>query len=125
MENNNYVGKIYLDQLSVEKPNINTWCTQVRDLLYSCGFEYVWANQRVYGCKEFLRLFSLGLHDMYITCKNVCMYVWHCTLGTAPQRCNAAYQSEMSEIQGINKCDHALLSWARSVISARDISSQP
>ena len=32
-----------------------------------------------------------------------CMYVWHCTLGTAPQRCNAAYQSEMSEIQGINK----------------------
>ena len=27
------------------------------------------------------------------------LYVWHCTLGTAPQRCNAAYQSEMSEIQ--------------------------
>ena len=29
------------------------------------------------------------------------LYVWHCTLGTAPQRCNAAYQLEMSEIQGI------------------------
>ena len=53
-------------KIRVVKYWLNTWCTQVRDLFYSCGFGYVWAIQRVYGCKEFLRLFSLRLHDMYL-----------------------------------------------------------
>ena len=68
MENNNYVGKVYLElyQLSIEKPDITTWCTQVKDILFSSGFGYVWVNQSVHDCKDFLRMFSLRLHDMYL-----------------------------------------------------------
>ena len=68
LTNDNYVGKVYMEllELSREKPNITTWCTQVRDLLCSSGFGYVWANQRMYDGKEFMCIFRQRLYDIYL-----------------------------------------------------------
>ena len=75
--NSNYVSKVYVDlyQLSVDKPNTVTWCTQVRDMLNTCGYGYVWTNQGVYDCKEFVRMFRQRMRDMYLQewCASVSM----------------------------------------------------
>ena len=39
VDRNNYVSIVYMGlyQLSIEKPNTVTWCTQIRDVLFKCG----------------------------------------------------------------------------------------
>ena len=64
----NYVVNVYeaLYNLSLEKPNIVTWCTQVRDLLFRVGLGYVWINQSVSSHTEFLITFKERIRDIYV-----------------------------------------------------------
>ena len=68
MSTDNIVGKVYKELFyqSIEKPHVVTWCTQIRDLLESCGFGYVWLNQSVYNHKEFVSMFTQRVTDMYL-----------------------------------------------------------
>ena len=63
-----YVHRIYreLCDLNIVQPNVTTWVSQVKLLLESNGFGYVWANQAVDNERDFIRLFKERLCDVYI-----------------------------------------------------------
>ena len=66
-KNDNLVCKIYSEllHLNVEKAQMKTWCTQIKDLLNKSGFGYVWLEQYVENDKEFLKIFGQRVTDMY------------------------------------------------------------
>ena len=66
--NEHFVHKIYkeLCQININNPDAVTWVSQVKHLLESNGFGYVWQNQSVDNEREFLKLFKKRLCDIYI-----------------------------------------------------------
>jgi len=63
-----YVHKIYkeLCNLNIENPNATTWVSQVKHLLESSGFAYVWQNQSVDSERDFIQIFRQRLYDMFL-----------------------------------------------------------
>ena len=58
-----YVHKIYREMynLNIVDPNAVTWVSQVKHLLESSGFGYVWQNQAVDSERDFLQVFRQRL----------------------------------------------------------------
>ena len=61
-----YINVIYQNALhEIDYSNKVTWCRSIRNLLFECGFGYVWLNQGVGNIKCFLSFFKQRLFDMY------------------------------------------------------------
>ena len=67
-EGDNYLVKVYdaLYNLNLVNPDVVTWCTQVRNLLFKVGFGYVWLNQSVSSHAAFLSAFKERIQDIYV-----------------------------------------------------------
>jgi len=63
-----YVHKIYreLCQININNPNAVTWISEVKHLLESNGFGYVWQNQVVDSERDFLLIFRQRLCDVFL-----------------------------------------------------------
>ena len=63
-----YVHRVYreLCNLNVTNPTAVTWVSQVKHLLESNGFGFVWINQAVDSEKDFIRLFRKRLCDIFV-----------------------------------------------------------
>ena len=66
--NENYVQKVYNELLLLnrESPGNITWVSQVKKLLESSGFGYIWRNQFVHNENKFLSEFKERIKDMYL-----------------------------------------------------------
>ena len=66
--NENHVQKVYNELLLLnrEAPGNITWVSQVKKLLESSGFGYIWRNQFVHNENQFLNEFKERIKDMYL-----------------------------------------------------------
>ena len=64
----NYMQIVYKELLRInrEAPGNMTWVSQVKKLLESCGFGYIWRNQFVHNENQFLNEFKERIKDMYL-----------------------------------------------------------
>ena len=51
---------------SVRVSRYNNWVLNIKELLYSTGFGYVWEQQTVNNEYQFIREFKRRMHDMYV-----------------------------------------------------------
>jgi hypothetical protein len=66
-ENKKYIKYTYLFMLNDMNisPNKVSWATQVKDILETHGFNYVWANQGVENVNIFLKVLKQRVRDIY------------------------------------------------------------
>ena len=50
----------------LDKPNVKNWCSLLRNLLYSLGFQEIWYFQTVGNTKLFLSLVKQRINDQFI-----------------------------------------------------------
>ena len=66
MDNSRLPKQAYLMQLHMDTHGKRCWVTEIRELLSSAGFMYVWLNQGVQNVNAFLSVFKQRLKDMFI-----------------------------------------------------------
>ena len=71
MDEDRFPKHAYFMLLSLDSNGTRCWVTQVRELLCSVGFQYVWLNQSVRNENEFISALKQRLTDMFIQEWNV------------------------------------------------------
>ena len=65
LPNDRYVKQCYNMLLIYDRNGMKNWATNIKQLLYTNGFGYVWNNQGVDDKKLFLKIFTDRMRDQY------------------------------------------------------------
>ncbi|MEW8548219.1 MAG: reverse transcriptase family protein [Candidatus Thiodiazotropha sp.] len=93
MPDTRYVKKCYTMLKVLDEYGQNNWVSQVRQLLFSNGFGYIWINQHVLNPRLFILAFVQRLRDQYLQ-------AWYNELANSSKLClyksyKLSYEHEM------------------------------